>query len=348
LCETVSRHGSPSRRPIEPEQLLGTGQHAEARITGTGHMMLAKTVIGCDIAKAKLDLFDANAQKFHVIANTSTAIAEWVATLDPGTTFVVCEATGGLDRTLLNSLAAHNIAVARVNPKRARDFARAAGVLAKTDRADARVLAEMGQRMELQLTDRPAPDRIELADLSNRRDQLVEIRKQEKTRLSALNESSSCTSIEAHIAWLNEEIACFDRQIKMAIAASGQISAQVKLLTSIPGIGAIAATVLISQMPELGTRSRRTIAALAGLAPINHDSGAFRGRRHIRGGRRRVREALYMAALSASRSSSIFANFYQNRLAHHQPKKPAIIALARKILTVANAVLREQKPFQYT
>ena len=220
-------------------------------------------------------------------------------------------------------------------------------VLAKTDRVDARVLCEMGQRMNLQPDQASSPERIKIADLARRRDQLVELRKQERTRLKAVADRPSRVSIESHIAWLDREIAAFDGDIKTAIAAAEEISEQVKLLTSIPGIGTIAATILIAQMPELGQRSRRAIAALAGLAPINNDSGTFRGHRRIRGGRKRVREALYMAALSASRSSSPFATFYQNRLASRQLKKPAIIALARKILTVANAVIRDRKPFQH-
>ena len=309
-------------------------------------MTLAKTVIGCDIAKAKLDVFNADSQTFDVIANTPEDIAQWTATLDASQTLVVCEATGACDRALINALEERKIDCARINPKRARDFARAAGVLAKTDRVDARVLAEMGRRMDLRPDEALSADRMKIADLSRRRDQLVQIRKQERTRLMALADPRSCASIENHIAWLDHEIAEFDREIRTAIKASEEISEQVTLLTSIPGIGTVAATILIAQMPELGQRPRRTIAALAGLAPINHDSGAFRGHRRIRGGRKRVREALYMAALSASRSSSPFAAFYQNRLASQQLKKPAIIALARKILTVANAVLRDQRPFE--
>ncbi|MGI9411344.1 MAG: IS110 family transposase [Hyphomicrobiaceae bacterium] len=310
-------------------------------------MTIPKTVIGCDIAKTKLDVFNASTQKFEVIANTTTATAEWVAAFDAQAVFVVCEATGAFDRVLISTLEANKIAYARVNPKRSRDFARAAGVLAKTDRVDARVLAEMGRRMDLQPEQALSSDRAQVADLSRRRDQLVQIRKQERTRLTAVADPRSRASIENHIAWLDHEIAEFDRDIRTAIKASEEISEQVELLTSIPGIGTVAATILIAQMPELGQRPRRTIAALAGLAPINHDSGAFRGHRRIRGGRKRVREALYMAALSASRSSSPFAVFYQNRLASQQLKKPAIIALARKILTVANAVLRDQMPFKH-
>lgn len=309
-------------------------------------MTLPRTVIGCDIAKSKLDVFNSATQKFDVIANTATEIAAWVAKLDAQNVFVVCEATGALDRVMIGTLEANKIAYVRVNPKRSRDFARAAGVLAKTDRVDARTLAEMGQRMDLQPDQAPSLDRVQVADLSRRRDQLVQMRKQERTRLAAVADPCSRASIEKHITWLDHEIAELDREIRSAIMASEEISEQVELLTSIPGIGTVAATILIAQMPELGQSPRRAIAALAGLAPINHDSGTFRGHRRIRGGRKRVREALYMAALSASRSSSPFAAFYQKRLANQQLKKPAIIALARKILTVANAVIRDRRPFE--
>jgi transposase len=308
-------------------------------------MTLHKTVIGCDISKAQLDIFDSRSGKFYAVDNDKQAITKWVDHLRTRQTLVVFEATGGYDNLLRQVLEIDKIGYARVNPARARNFARAAGVLAKTDRLDAQVLAEMGKRMALQPDAVSSPQRLKIAALSTRRDQLVATRKQEKTRIHLLTTGRIRRSLERHIDWLNREIVKLDEAIASAITASEQISKQVKLLTSIPGIGRVVATILVALMPELGTRSRRTIAALAGLAPINHDSGRYRGQRRIRGGRRRVREALYMAALSASQSCPRFAAFYQERLKNNPKAKPALIAVARKILIIANAVLREHKPF---
>lgn len=323
----------------------GAVAKTEARITGTGTMTLHQTVIGCDVSKSRLDLFDNDSRQFSSINNHQSAIAQWADSLEQRPVLVVFEATGGFDRMLLRQLDAHNIRYARVNPARARDFARASGVLAKTDRLDAKVLARMGTQLGLQPDAIPSPQRLEIAELSSRRGQLVESRKQEKTRAHLEADDHIKRSLERHIAWLNGEIARFDQAIAAKIKACEQIRQQVALLTSIPGIGAVTATILVALLPELGTRSRRTIAALAGLAPINHDSGRFRGQRRIRGGRRRVRDALYMAALSSSRSCQRFKAFYQERLKTNPKAKPALIALARKILTIANSVIRDQKPF---
>ena len=308
-------------------------------------MTIHQTVIGCDVSKARLDIFDNDTGQFCAINNNVKAISDWLNKLGGQDVLMVFEATGGYDRVLMRSLEERGISYNRVNPARARDFARASGVLAKTDRLDAKVLADMGVRMDLQPDTVSSPERLEIAELSIRRDQLVEFRKQDRTRAKLIPEGQAKRSIERHISWLNKEVMHLDKAIADKIKTSKQISKQIKLLTSIPGIGPIAVTVLVAMLPELGTRTRRSIAALSGLAPINHDSGKHRGKRRIRGGRRRVREALYMAALSASHSYARFKEFYQQRLKTNPRAKVALIALARKILVIANAVIREQKPF---
>jgi len=308
-------------------------------------MIIHQTVIGCDVSKARLDIFNNGADQFCSIDNNSKIISEWLKGLADQNVLVVFEATGGYDRALMHCLEGQGISYNRVNPARARDFARASGVLAKTDRLDAKVLADMGTRMELQPDAVSSPERVEIAELSTRRDQLVVFRKQDRTRAKLITGGPSKRSIERHTAWLDKEIANLDKAIAEKIKASKLISKQIRLLTSIPGIGPVAATVLVAMLPELGTRTRRSIAALSGLAPINHDSGKHRGKRRIRGGRRRVREALYMAALSASHSYPRFKAFYQQRLETNPRAKVALIALARKILVIANAIIREQKPF---
>ncbi len=308
-------------------------------------MTLHQTVIGCDVSKARLDIFNNGTDRFCAINNNSKDISNWLNDLDDKKVLVVFEATGGYDRCLMLCLEDRGISYSRVNPARARDFARASGVLAKTDRLDAKVLADMGVRMDLQPDAVSSPERVEIAELSTRRDQLVEFRKQDRTRAKLIAGGQARCSIEHHISWLDKEITNLDEAIAEKIKASKQVGKQIRLLTSIPGIGPIAATVLVAMLPELGTRTRRSIAALSGLAPINHDSGKHRGKRRIRGGRRRVREALYMAALSASHSYPRFRDFYQHRLKTNPRAKVALIALARKILVIANAIIREQKPF---
>ena len=343
--ETVDRHGSPSFTLVHPAQLHGTGLGRDPASQEQDIMTIHQTVIGCDVSKARLDIFNNGTKQFCAIDNKGKAISDWLNRLDNQNVLVVFEATGGYDRLLIRSLEDQGISYSRVNPARARDFARASGVLAKTDRLDAQVLADMGVRMELQPDAVSSPERLEIAALSTRRDQLVEFRKQNKTRAKLLPDGLTRRSIEKHLSWLAKEIAHLDKVIAVKIAASKQVSEQIRLLTSIPGIGPVGATVLVAMLPELGTRTRRSIAALSGLAPINHDSGKHRGKRRIRGGRRRVREALYMAALSASHSYPRFKDFYQQRLKANPRAKVALIALARKILVIANAIIREKKPF---
>ncbi|WP_150007487.1 transposase, partial [Iodidimonas nitroreducens] len=199
------------------------------------------------------------------------------------------------------------IPFARVNPARARDFARATGRLAKTDAIDAQMLAAMARSLRPACTSTPSLEREALARLHKRRDQLVLMRKQERTRLVAIDDPIIIEDIEAHIAWLAKQIAEIERQISALIKASAQLTEDQTLLRSIPGIGPVAAATLSALMPELGCLSPKSVAAMAGLAPFNVDSGQFRGRRIIKGGRRRVREALYMAAVSAIRSAHRFA-----------------------------------------
>ena len=260
-------------------------------------------------------------------------------------TLVVFEATGRYDGKLRRAVQTAGIRFARVNPARARAFAGALGLLAKTDAIDARMLAAMGQTLQLGSQHTRDDARCKLASLHKRRDQLVAIRKQERTRLSDGDETWQ-PNLERHIAWLSLEIAAIERQCRSLIASDHKLEQLARLLRSIPGVGPITAATLIALLPELGSRSPKTIAALAGIAPFNVDSGLFRGQRHIRGGRKRVRDALYMAAVTAARSKSRFKTFLKNLTDKGKPNKLALIALARKILITANAVARDKVAFQ--
>jgi transposase len=240
------------------------------------------------------------------------------------------------------------ISHARINPMQARRYAQATGRLAKTDRIDAAVLAEMGAR--LQPRAQPASDaaRRRLALLHTRRDQLVEQRAMERGRLSDMPDVDAfiTTSMTDHLSWLDTAITAVDKAIAALIARTDALKAQAALLRSAPGIGPVAATTLLALMPELGARRPGAIAALAGLAPFNCDSGAMRGVRRIRGGRRRVRRALYMAALAATRSNPRYKAIYHRLLNAGKAKKLALIAVARKLITTLNAMVRDNKTFQ--
>jgi transposase len=257
-------------------------------------------VIGCDLARAWLDIHALPGGERSRIENTPAVIAGWIAGIDPAA-LVVFEATSGCDVPLIEALAARGIAFARVNPRQAREFARATGILAKTDRVDARVLAEMGSRLPLAATTPPEPDRVQLADFLRRRRQLVEIRKAEKVRRHNAGQREILRDIESMIALLDRRIAKLDKEIATLIEKSPSLAERARLLAPVPGIGPTVLATLLGELPELGSLCRRRIASLAGLAPHARESGTWRGTRRIWGGRRKVREALYIAALTATR-----------------------------------------------
>jgi transposase len=300
--------------------------------------------VGCDISKAHLDLFDGAVGVAERIANQAEAIAQRLEPWRNTDVLILFEATGPYDRILTQALTRAGIAFVRVNPARARDFARATGVLAKTDRIDARMLAAMAQTLRPAIRQPRSPDRDRLADLHKRRDQLVAMRKQERTRQQGCADEIA-DDIRETIAWLDLRIAALERAIQACIQASAPLAEAERLLRSIPGIGPVASATLIALLPELGARSPKAIAALAGLAPYNVDSGQFRGSRRIHGGRRRVREALYMAAVCAARIEHRFSKAYKSMINAGKPPKVALIAIARKILVIANAMLRQRIAF---
>lgn len=309
-------------------------------------MIIPHGVIGIDISKHDLDVFEGGSSDSYRIANTPAGIASLTARWKDGGVLVLFEATGHYDSALRRMLTAQGIAFARVNPARARDFARAAGILAKTDRIDARMLAAMAQSLAPVPAAPTERDREELALAHKRRDQLVHIRQQERTRRTECQEGGLLADIEAHLHWLDERIAHWDSEIRGLLAQSRRLDRIARLLRSIPGIGPVAAATLIALMPELGVLHAKKVTAIAGLAPFNVDSGQFRGHRRIKGGRKRVRDALYMTAVTAARSHTRFRTLYQRLRAAGKPAKVALIAIARKLLVTANAVLRDNAVFQ--
>lgn len=308
-------------------------------------MIIHPGFVGCDVSKHHLDVFDAGSGQSQRRLNTADAAAALAHAAAQSGDLVVFEATGAYDRRLRDALAAAGARFVRVNPGRARDFARAAGFLAKTDKVDARMLAAFGQALAPSADAAPDGERERLSALVKRRDQLVKMRAQERVRASECADADIAVLIEEHLAWLDARIRDLNARIKAQTKASPVIAREIARLQSAPGVGPVTATVLVALLPELGARSPKTIAALAGLAPLNADSGQKRGQRRIRGGRRRVREALYMAAISAIRSKTRLGRFYRRLRDAGKSAKQAIIAVARKLLVALNAMARDNTAF---
>lgn len=307
-------------------------------------MTIAAFRIGIDVSKACLDIFEQPSQTASRILNTEAAIAKLVARLPPEAT-IIFEATAPYDTALRKALAGTGLRVLRVNPARARDFARAAGFLAKTDTIDARMLARLPEALDVREDAAFDPLREALAALHRRRDQLVEARAVERGRLASEPDTDVRHSLESHIAWLATAIAELDAKIR-GLLAKPAFATRARLLATAKGVGAVTVTTLLALLPEIGRCSAKAIAALAGLAPLNRDSGTLRGQRHITGGRRRVRQALYMAALAAIRTHEPFRQHYLTIKARSGHAKVAIIAVARKLLVILNAMVKSNQPFR--
>lgn len=306
--------------------------------------MIQHTYVGCDVSKAHVDFFDAATGRHERVANTSEAISDHLTAYRGRTVRVVFEATGCYGDVLREQLALVGVAGCQVNPMRARRFAQSVGRLAKTDRIDAMMLATMGERLALEPNVRFDASVEELRALIARRDQLVAQRAAEKRRLQQTSLDVVRRSHEDAISRLDGEIIRFDRLIAEAASTPG-LSERARLLTSLPGIGAATAAVLVAHLPELGSLDPKRAASLAGLAPHPRDSGNSTRPRFVHGGRSRLRRAFYMVALTALRMEGPFKQFHQRLVSHGKPKKLALIALARKIVTVANAVIRDGKAY---
>jgi transposase len=305
-------------------------------------MSLHPITLGIDVSGAHLDVYAHPEGRARRLANTPQGIAAltaWAAELGA---FVVLEATAPFDQPLIRALEAAGLIFHRANPRRARDFARSAGLLAKTDAVDARMLALYGAGLPLRPTASLSPRRLALQGLVARRDQLVEMRKAERVRLKTASDPVVGESLKTVLTLLDEQIGRLERHIDETIAADAALDRDRAVLRVAPGIGPVAASVLLAILPELGQLDRRAIAALAGLAPIARDSGLMRGRRCVQGGRKRVRDALYMAALAAVRTGR-WKTLFQTMKTAGKPPKLALIAIARKLLVTLNAALRQQQ-----
>jgi transposase len=301
--------------------------------------------IGIDVAKAWLDVASSADDRGWRVANDAAGIAALVTELVARTPrLVVLEATGGHETAVAAALSVAGLAVAVVNPRQVRDFARATGKLAKSDALDARILALFAQRMQPPARPLPEATTHELAALLARRRQLLEMRTAEANRRPTLT-ARLRPALDAHVTWLSQQIADLDRELERTLRASPVWREKEDLLRSIPGIGPVVARTLLAELPELGTLDRQQVAALAGVAPLNQDSGQRQGKRRIWGGRAPVRAALYMAVVTAIRCNPVIRPFYHRLTEAGKPVKVALVACMRKLLTMANAILRDGVPW---
>lgn len=303
--------------------------------------------IGIDVSKAQLDIYTSITDRQATYANDDGGIAQLVGELRKVTpTLIVLEATGGLERALVAQLLAAKLPVAVVNPRQVRDFGRASGQLAKTDRLDARLLARFAQA--IQPAQRALPDQAaqDFADQLARRRQLVDMLTMEKNRLQQSPNKAVRQDIKTHIEWLQNRLRATEDGLRHAVESSPTWQAERDLLSEIKGIGDITALTLIGDLPELGRLDRKRIAALVGIAPLNRDSGTLRGRRAVWGGRAAVRHTLYMATLSAVRFNPTLRAFHTRLRAAGKAKKVALVACMRKLLTILNAIVRDKAPWR--
>jgi transposase len=299
--------------------------------------MNAEMVVGIDVSKDWLDV--AMGGESSRVANDTVGISALLERLRQGVELVVMEATGGYETQAASAIAGAGLRLAVVNPRQVRDFAKATGRLAKSDRIDAQVIAAFGEAIEPQVVRLPDEQTRELQELVTRRQQLVAMKVQETNRL-AMMAGAARKQIKAHIAWLEKAIDELNTDITARLRTSPVWREKDELLRSLKGIGPITSSTLMASLPELGQLDRRSIAALVGVAPFNRDSGTFRGKRAIWGGRAHVRQALYMAAITAARSNPVIKPFYERLIARGKPHKVAIVACMRKMLTILNAMMR--------
>lgn len=298
-------------------------------------------ILGIDVAKAQLDLADPSGALTQRIANSATAIAGLSDELahDPPALIVV-EATGGYEMPLVSALQQARLPVAVINPRQARDFARASGRLAKTDAIDARVLVEFARRAEPRLLQKRSDNRVELQALTVCRRQLIDVRTEQTNRRATTSSKPALHAIDAVLKTVERQILELDRKIAELIKSDDDLGGDAKRLSSVPGVGAVLAATLLAELSELGTLGRRAVCSLVGVAPHPRESGKFKGKRVIRGGRTGVRSVLYMATLNAMRFNPIIRAFAQRLLNAGKIKMVVVVACMRKLLSILNVMLR--------
>lgn len=302
--------------------------------------------VGIDVSKARLDVAYRPDGTASSEANDAQGIARLVARLQAlRPALIVLEATGGLEVPLAVAAAAAGLVVAVVNPRQVRDFAKATGRLAKTDRIDAAVLAHFADAIRPEARPLPDDEARQLDALVARRRQLIEMRTAEQNRLGSTTAAVVRRDLEAHIAYLTGQVEGLDKELEQSIEASPCWKAKDELLRGVPGIGKVVSRTILATLPELGTLTNKRISALVGLAPMARDSGTMHGRRCIAGGRGAVRSLLYMAALTGKRYNPVLKAFYDRLIAAGKATKVALTAVMRKLLTIINSMVRHNQPW---
>jgi transposase len=315
---------------------------------GEGIMQTQDLYVGIDVSKKALDVDSVPESHRAQYRNDSSGRQEVVAKLAQlRPRLIVMEATGGLESELAAALAAAGLPAVVINPRQARNFAAASGVLAKTDQVDALVLAHFGQAVRPEVRPFKDGELRQFEEVLTRRRQLVEMLTAEKNRRQQAS-SKMAKEIAEHIKWLEARIKGTEGDLNRAIKESPIWQAKADLLISIPGVGRVMVATALAELPELGTLNRREICALVGVCPYNRDSGRMRGKRRIFGGRACVRAVLYMATLAAIRSNSTITTTYERLIAAGKIKKVAIVACMRKLLVTMNAVLRAKRKWEAT
>ena len=339
VMKTVGQIGSSRSSGHQPEQLRGPRARIVQERETRRCTMSGTCFVGMDVSQDTVDVAVQPGPAFQ-IANDDLGIAEAVARVQAiQPTLIVLEATGGLAVPLAGALAAVGLPVVVVNPRQVRDFARATGQLAKTDRLDAQVLAHFAEAIRPPI--RPVPDEQTqtLAALVARRRQLIEMLTAEKNRLR-LAARLIQKRVHAHITWSENELERTNTDLTATMRESPVWREKEEVLRSVPGVGPVLTTTLFANLPELGTLTRKEVAGVAGVAPFPRDSGTLKGRRTIWGGRAHVRAALYMAALVATRRNPVIRTFYQRLCQAGKAKKLALTACMRKLLTILNAMVK--------
>jgi transposase len=305
-----------------------------------------KVYVGIDVSKAKLDVAVGPQEQIWQADNTVAGIASLVRRLGKLTpTLIVVEATGGYEANLVEALCSASLPVARVNPGRVRKFAQGMNWLAKTDKIDARLLVRFGEKANPRLTQLPSEDEKRLAALVKRRKQVLDMLVAEHNRLENVD-PDVLKYILGSQTMLQNQLDELDCAIQAHIDQSPDLKKKQDLLVTVPGVGNVTASTLTAQLPELGSCDRKQIAALVGIAPFPHDSGRKRGKRFIKGGRPSIRSVLYMAALSATRFNPVIRAFYKRLILAGKEFKVALVACMRKLLTILNAMIRNQLPWK--
>jgi len=299
------------------------------------------TWVGIDVAKATLDLHLLPSGQAHSLANNNAGHQQLRKLLpDPVGCLIVLEATGGYERKVVADLLDAGYRVAVINPKRVRDFARALGLVAKTDRLDARVLALFAEKVQPPSAQKTPENQAEIQQLVARRRQLIDLRTMESNRLEITPSKAARKSIQAVLKILERQIDGIEAAIEKLVESDDDWRQKTQLVQSVPGLGGVTATTLVADVPELGQLNRQEISALVGLAPFNRDSGKHQGKRSIGGGRKSVRSVLYMAALAARRCNPIIKAFADRLTQHGKPFKVVLTACMRKLLVIVNALVK--------